>query len=54
MIGESRARGETKLNVGRKKAESERCQVALTEIDALDGTLPSKPQPHGNTQINGD
>ena len=43
--------GKTKLNAGRKKAESVRSHVALPETDA--GTLPGKPQPHGNTQING-
>ena len=40
--------GKTKLNAGRKKAESERSHVTPQETDA--GTLPSKPQPHGDTQ----
>ena len=44
--------GKTKLNAGRKKAESERSHVALPETDT--GTLPGKPQPHGNKQTNGD
>ena len=39
----------TKLNAGGKKAESER---SLLETDT--GTLPGKPQPCGDTQINGD
>ena len=44
--------GKTKLNAGRKRAESERCHVALIETDT--GTLPGKLQSHGDTQINGD
>ena len=44
--------GKTKLNAGRKEAESERSHVALPLTDS--GTLPDKPQPCGNTQINGD
>ena len=36
--------GKTKLDVERKKAESERSQVAPAEPD---GTLPGKPQPCG-------
>ena len=43
--------GKTKLNAGRRKAESERSNVASLEPD---GTLCSKPQPRGDTQINGD
>ena len=43
--------GETKLNAGRKDAELERSHVAPLEQE---GTLPSKPQPCGDTQINGD
>ena len=39
----------TKLKAGRKKAESERCHVAPLEPEE---TLPGKPQPHGDTQIN--
>ena len=42
------------MNTGIKKAESGRCEVALTETDAGDGTLSRKPQTRGNTQINGD
>ena len=39
----------SKLNAGRRKAESrERSHVALLEPE---GSLPGKPQPHGNTQI---
>ena len=41
--------GKTKLNAGRKKAESGRSHVAPPETDAE--TLPGKPQPRGNTQI---
>ena len=44
--------GKTKLNAGRKEAESKRSHVALPETDAR--TLPGKPQPCGYTQINGD
>ena len=33
------------------KGESRRSHVAPTEADA--GTLPGKPQPHGDAQING-
>ena len=44
--------GKTKLSAGRKKAESERIHVALQETDVR--TLPSKPQPCGDTQIDGD
>ena len=36
------------VNAGRKEAESERSHVSLPEPDE---TLPSKPQPHSNTQI---
>ena len=42
--------GHTKLNAGRKKAESERKHVVPLETAR---TLPSKPQPRGDTQING-
>ena len=42
----------TKLNAGRKKVESVRSHVVPLETDA--GTLPSKPKPRGDTQINGD
>ena len=42
--------GTTKLNAMGKKAESERSHVVPLETNA--GTLPSKPQLHGNTQIN--
>ena len=42
--------GKAELNTERKKVESKRSHVALSEMDA--GTLPSKPQPRGNTQIN--
>ena len=42
--------GKTKLNTGRKEAESERSHVALPEIDSR--TFPGKPQPRGNAQIN--
>ena len=35
--------------LGERKEESERSHAALPDTD---GTLPSKPQPHGNTQIN--
>ena len=38
-----------KLNAGRKEVESERSHVAPLEPD---GTLPGKPQPCGDTQIN--
>ena len=41
--------GKTKLNAGKKEAESERSHVALLETDAR--ILPGKPQPRGNTQI---
>ena len=40
----------TELNDGRKKVEAERSHLPYPETDA--GTLPSKPQPHSNTQIN--
>ena len=40
----------TKLNVGRKEAESKKSHVAMPETDAR--TLNGKPQPRGNTQIN--
>ena len=42
--------GKTKLNAGRKEAESERSHVAPLETDA--GTLTGKLQPSGDTQIN--
>ena len=51
MQGRIEVGGETKLNARGKKAESERSHVALLETDT--GTLPGKPQPRGNTQING-
>ena len=38
------------MNAGRKEAEAERSHGAPLETDA--GTLASKPQPRGNTQIN--
>ena len=41
-----------KLNSERKKAESVRSHVAPPETDAR--TLPSKPEPQGDTQINGE
>ena len=40
----------TKLNGGRKEVESERSPTAPPETNA--GTLVSKSQPRGNTQIN--
>ena len=43
--------GKTKWNAGRKEAESGRSHVTVLEPDV---TLPGKPQPGGNTQINGD
>ena len=43
----------TKLNAGRKKAESKRSHVALPETDAGQN-LANKPQPCGNTQTNED
>ena len=49
---ELRYAGKTKLNAGRKEAESERSHGALPETDAI--TLAGKPQSCGNTQINGD
>ena len=42
--------GETKVNAGRKEAESEKHHVVLPETDAE--TLAGKPQPCGQTQIN--
>ena len=42
----------TKLNAGRNKYELKRSHVAPSEKDA--GTLSGKPQPRGDTQINGD
>ena len=44
--------GKTKPNAGRKKKELGRSHVAPPETDA--GTLPGKPSPRGNIQINGD
>ena len=43
--------GKSKLNTGRKEAESERIHVAQPETDTK--TLSGKPQPRGNTQNNG-
>ena len=40
------------MNDGKKKAESERSHVAPLETDTR--TLPGKPQPHGDIQINRD
>ena len=45
--------GKTKLNAGRKKAESRRSHVAPPETDA-GWNLAGKPSPCGNIQINGD
>lgn len=42
--------GEIKLNIGRTEAELERSHVALLETDSR--TLPGKPQPNVNTEIN--
>ena len=44
--------GKTKLNAGRKEADSERNHVVLPKTDVR--TLPGKPQPCGHTWINGD
>ena len=44
--------GKAKLNTGRKKVEPGRCHVAPLDTDT--GTLPSKTQSRGDTQINGD
>ena len=49
-IGEQSLVGKTKQNAGRKEEELERSHGALPETDV--GTLASKPQPHGDTQIN--
>ena len=40
------------LNTGRKKVESKTSHVAPPKTDAE--TIPSKPQPRGDKQINGD
>ena len=40
--------GKTKLNAGKRRVESERSHVAPPKQD---GNFPSKPQPHGDTQI---
>ena len=45
--------GKTKLNAGRKKAETERSYVAPPETDVR-WNLAGKPQPCGDTQNNGD
>ena len=50
MTGQNRARWETKLNAGRKEAESERGHVAAKGKECYN--LNGKPQPRGNTQIN--
>ena len=42
----------TKLNAGRKKVKSVKSHVAPSETDI--GTLSGGPQPHGDTQTNGD
>ena len=47
-----RGEGGTKLNTERKEEESERSHVATPETYAR--TLPGKPQPHHDTQIDGD
>ena len=41
--------GKTKLNAGRKEAESERSHVPPLDTDAR--TLPGKPESCSNTQI---
>ena len=51
-LAEQNQAEKTKLNAGRKKAESMRNRVAPPETDT--GTLPQKPHPCGDTQINGD
>ena len=41
---------ETKLNAGRKEAESERSHATSPETGTR--TFPGKPHLHGNTKIN--
>ena len=51
MIGQKKRKaGKTKINSGRKEAESGRSHVVLPETSA--GTLAGKPQPHCDRQIN--
>ena len=42
--------GKNKLNARKKEMASGRSHVALPKTETR--TLPSKPQPHGNTHIN--
>ena len=52
MIGEQSEVGKTKLNAGRKKAESGRSHGAAVRDRCRN--FAGRPQPHGDAQINGD